>query len=84
MIEKNLEPIMEKLRKILDKDSEDIAHVLQLLGEEEAKYLERKLDIIVTYQEPGNYYDDIYIKAESINTLITFLLNHPKLKRIFN
>ena len=84
MIEKNLEPILEKLRKILDKDSKDIAHVMQLLGKEETKYLKRKLDIIVTYKEPDNYYDDIHIKAESINTLISFLLNHPQLKGIFN
>jgi|GEM_PF-790273 len=84
MIEKNLEPIVEKLRTILDKESEDIAHVIKILGNEEVKYLRKKLDIIVTSMEPDNYYDDIHIKAESINTLITFLLNHSKLKEIFH
>ena len=84
MIEKNLEPILKKLRSTLDKESKDIAHVIKILGKEEVTYLRKKLDIIVTSMEPDKYYDDIHIKAESINTLITFLLNHSKLKEIFH
>lgn len=83
MIENNLEPILEKLRRILDKDSDDIAHVIQILGKEETKYLKRKLNVLVEPGHSKNYYDDIHIKAESINTLLIFLLNHSKLKEIF-
>jgi helicase len=84
MIESKIEPILEKLQRILDKDSGDIAHVIQILGKEEVKYLKRKLNVLVEPSHSENYYADIHIKAESIDTLITFLLNHSKLKEIFH
>lgn len=77
---KNIDSILEDLNKILNNRSEDIVAVIEVLGREEIKYLKRKLNILTETADNKNYYEDILLKSEAIDSIIIFLSNHAAFK----
>lgn len=81
MANTQFDKLIEKIARTINEDSEDIAEILQILNEQEKKYLFQKFGKWNYADELETNITDIRIKADAINSLVTVLINNPRLKQ---